>query len=273
MSLDYACQGGLKMICSDPLVRAFKRYGYNVVRLPSAQFAPLLLLESGGRSSVQAIGPLDANLPAPSTPPAVHHDDPAPDLDIRTTNQVSGQIAASFLAPVLAAFGAGAGVAASLSSARSVAITLRDVRRDWVELGEVADYLESGTGPGSRHVREAARRGALFVVTAALKSASFSLGVDRSVAEQVSASVTAASPLTVSVKEQAERGAVTVLSFKGRSPLSFAFQAVKLLYEDGQYIDFMTARGLSGFALSATAAGMTEGMLAVEEDLVETGGA
>jgi hypothetical protein len=262
------------MLCSDPLIRAFKGYGYNVVRLPSMQFTPLLLLESDGRRTAHAIGPIDRNLPAHSACalPTVHRDGQAPDLDVKTTNQVRGRIAAGFLGPVLAAMGADANAAVTLASARSVVIALRDVRRDWVELGEVAEYLESGTGPGSIHVREAARRGGLFVVTAVLKSKDFSVSVDRSVAEQVRASVPAAGPVTTSIEETVEQTESSVVSFRGRLPLSFAFQAVKLLYEDGQYVDFMTAKGLSGFALAASAPGMVEGMLGLEDDLVEIDG-
>jgi hypothetical protein len=61
------------------------------------------------------------------------------------------------------------------------------------------------------------------------------------------------------------------VSFKGGASLSFAFQAIKLLYEDGQYVDFATARGLSGFALPAPdgLTGPVEGMLALDEDLIE----
>jgi hypothetical protein len=259
------------MLCSDPLVRAFKGYGYNVIRLPSAQFTPLLLLESDGRRAVHAIGPIDRNLPALSVrgTPSVHRDDLAPNLDIKTTGHVRGQIAASVLGPVLAAMGAGDDVSVALARARSVVMALRDVRRDWVELGEVAEYLESGTEHGSVHVREAARRGELFLVTAILKSREFSVDVDRSVAEQFGALAPSIGPVTVSINEKAERSDSSVVSFTGTTPLAFAFQAVKLLYEDGQYVDFATAKGLSGFAQATSMRGIVEGLLALNDDLVE----
>jgi hypothetical protein len=261
------------MLCPDPLVRAFKRYGYNVIRLPSSEFTPLLLLESDSRNSAHAFGPVDSNLPALASQPlpVVHSDAPGPDLDIKATNQVSGKVAAGFLGPVLAALGADASASVSLASARSVVITLRDVRRDWVSLGELAEYLESGTGAGSAHLRAAADRGALFVVTAVLKSNEFSVGVDRSVAEQLSATAPAAGPVAVSADLRAATSSSATVSFKGGVSLSFAFQAIKLLYEDRQYVDFATARGLSGFALAAPdgLTGAVEGMLALDEDLIE----
>ena len=84
-----------------------------------------------------------------------------------------------------------------------------------------------------------------------LKSAQFSAGVDRTVAEQLSAKAPAAGPVTVSADLKATASGSATVSFNGGVPLSFAFQAIKLLYEDGQYVDFATARGLSGYALAA----------------------
>src|SRR5260370_20068993 len=143
------------MLCPDALVRAFKGYGYNVVRLLSSEFIPLLRLESDSRYSVHAFGPVDSNLPALASQPlpVVHRDAPGPDLDIKATNRVSGKVAAGFLGPVLAALGADASASVSLASARSVAITLRDVRRDWGALGEIVEELESGPRAGSGAVR------------------------------------------------------------------------------------------------------------------------
>jgi len=259
------------MLCSDPLVGAFKRYGYNVVRLPSTQFTPLLLLERDGRRGARAIGPIGQSLPAAAALPEVHRDDPAPDLDVTTTSELRGQVAASFLGPVLALMGAGAHAAVSLAGARSVVLALRGVRRDWVALADVADYLESGTGSGSHHVREAAIKDRLFVVTAVLKSEEFSLGLDQSVAEAISGAAPAG-PVSISLGQSAGRAGSSVVSFRGGEPLSFAFQAVQLLYQDGQYVDYATARGLSGFALTAQAGGPTEGMLSLDDDLVEIAG-
>lgn len=258
------------MRCDDPLLRAFKAYGYNVVRLPSASFTPLLLLESDGRRTTRRIGPVALELPglSPEALPRLHEDDPAPDLAVQTTRQFSGRLVADFLGPILALMGADLGVSGALGDARGLSIVLRDVRRDWVDVGELARYLESGVGAGSRHVMEAANQGHLYVVNAILKSASFATGVDREVARQVQARASIAGPLEVAVQHSGERGDSTVVSFTGRTPLTFAFQAVRLVYEDGVYTDFATAKGLSGYAMPGAELPV-EGMLVLDDDLVE----
>ena len=259
------------MRCDDPLVRALRGFGYNLVRLPSARFAPLVLLESDGRQSTTVVGPVDRELPAldAAERPGLHLDNPAPDLTIQTTRRFSGKVAANLLQPLLAALGAGAGIAATLSRSREMSIVLQDVRRDWVDVGDIARYLESGAGSGSRHVAAAAARGQLYVVTAVLKTAVLTTRVESSAAHGVEAQATVGGPVGVSVAPSTDRADEAVVSVTGATPLAFAFQAVRLLYEDGVYTDFVTARGLTGYALPSGSGGPAEGMLAIDDDLAE----
>jgi hypothetical protein len=165
--------------------------------------------------------------------------------------------------------GGGAGVSATLSGARGLRIVLREVRRDWIDLGELARYLESGTGPGSQHVSTAARDGRLYVVTAVLKSSSFATVVDRGSAQRINAQAALAGQVDVQVRHSTDRTDAAVIEFTGPTPLAFAFQAIRLVYEDDVYTDFVTAHGLRGFELPGTTELPLEGMLLLEEDLAE----
>lgn len=257
------------MRCTDPLVKAFKRLGYNVIKLPSTEFRSLLLVESDGRHAVRGYGPLERSLPGSTPLPVVHLDDPAPAIDVRTTNELQGKAAADFLGPVLAAMGASPVVSLSLGTARSTRISLRDTRRDWVSMDELATYLEAANTPATNHLRNVALRNELFVVTAILKSDEFTVLTDRSVAETIGASVPITGPVSVSMEASGKQAKFTSVHFKGAESLAFAFQAVQLLYEDGQYVDYCTAHGLSGFALEGSLTRPVEGMLLVDDDLVE----
>lgn len=261
------------MLCDDPLVSALRSYGYNVVRLPSAQLTPLLLLESDRKRRTHVIGPIGRELPTLSAAdvPTLHQDDPAPDLAITSTRRLRGSVAAEILSPLLTALGVDVGVSAELSRSRAVTIVLRSVRRDWIETGELARYLESGIGAGSRHVDEAAQRGQLFVITAILKTTTLVTGVERTVASKMAArgpGLPAAS-VRLGVEQSGQNDDQVVVTFEGPRPLAFAFQAVKLVYEDGVYTDFATAQGLVGYATPRAGAGVSEGMLLVDDDLVE----
>lgn len=258
------------MLCNDPLVRAFRRFGYNVIRLPSAQFTPFLLLESDGKHGARVVGPVQRELPSEAgAAPDVKRDDPAPAITLRSTRKLNGRVATDFLAPVLAAMGIAPSVSIELEAARSITIDLHEVLRDWIEVGALGRYLESGVGEGSRHVQELAERGALFVVTAVLKSASFSATTDGHIAEKAGAAASVPGAVKVDVTASAEHADQASVSFFGTQPLAFAFQAVQLVYEDGEYSDFVTANGISGYALDQAQPELTEGMLLINDELAE----
>jgi hypothetical protein len=258
------------MWCDDPLVRAFRRLGYNVLLAPSANFAPLLVLESDGHRRVAPIGPLKHELPAPADHPlpTVHQNDAAPNITVTRTRRLDGKLGVDALARLLAPLGV-PGVAGALSRASGLEIVLKDVRRDWSSSGDVARYLESGAQAGSEHVRNATADSRLFVVTSILKSASLSTIVTRKVAESIEAEAgVPGSPVDISLEETAASSHSTVVTFTGQSALSFAFQAVRLIYEDGVYTDYASAHGMSGYALEAES-GAAEGMLLLDDDLIE----
>jgi hypothetical protein len=260
------------MWCDDPLIRAFQRLGYNVLRMPSASFAPLLLLESDGSRQTRPIGPLEDELPSPTGRlPEVRRDDAAPDIAVTRTRRLGGELGVGFLEPILALMGAPV-IAGALSGARKLSIVLTNVRRDWVQPGGLARYLESGAVAGSEHVSKATEDNRLFTVTSVLKSTSLATVVDREVAQSIRAEAAAPGiPVKVEVEQSRETADSSVLTFTGGMPLAFAFQAVRLIYEDGIYSDYATAMGLSGHAW-ATDAGPVEGMLLLNDDLNEIEG-
>jgi hypothetical protein len=259
------------MWCDDPLIKAFKTYGYNILRLPSASFCPLLVLESGGRRAVKALGPIAQELPplSSSTLPPIHQDDAVPDIGLRRTKKVSGKGVANFLNPVFTLLGLDAGFGAIIQETQEISIVLRSVKRDWIARGDLARYFESGTGAGSRHVSEAAERGRLYLVTSILKSRDFGVSVRPEVSRRLQIQAETAGPVGVSVDLAASDGSTQLVIFTGHQALTFGFQAIRLVYEDGAYSDFASAAGIVGYELPASGA-PTEGTLVVDEDLVET---
>lgn len=259
------------MLCDDPLVRAFRRYGYNVVGLPSPRFTPLLVLESDGRKSARPIGPLERELAATGSiePPPITRDEPAPDLAVKVTRRLDPRVALDFLTPVLESIGIGSSVTAALGRSRSIEIAVRNPVTDRVEVGDLARYLESEIRPGSRHVQQAAEAGHLYVVTSVLKSRSVAVTTSRSAAQEAKAVASVSAAASVEVQVASGRHDDAMVTFTGPAPLGFAFQAVRIVYEDGEYTDFLTANGLIGFAHPGDQTGPQEGMLLVDDDLLD----
>src|SRR5437879_6240360 len=87
-------RGRAPLLCDDPLVDQLRGYGYNVIRLPSASFMPLLLLESDGRNKLRAIGRLEAELPprGRQTVPHIREDVAVADLALASSRQHEGRV-------------------------------------------------------------------------------------------------------------------------------------------------------------------------------------
>ena len=257
------------MWCDDPLVRQFRRLGYNVLRLPTAGFVPLLLLESDGRRRARPVGHARREFRAEGVPlPKVRRNDAAPNITVTRTASLSLRPAARFLDPLLGALGAPS-VGAELRRARSLQIVLEDVRRDSIQRGDLARYLESDVEPASDHVLKATQSNQLFVVTSVLRSTTVSILVDRRVAEALRAQAGAPGlPVAIGVGEARQSDDALAVTLKGSDSLTFAFQAVRLVYDAGGYSDYASAHGLTGFAWD-TRETPVEGMLSLDDDLNE----
>jgi hypothetical protein len=260
------------MRCNDPLVRSFRDYGYNVIRLPSASFTPLLLLESDGRRVLRSIGPLETELPSTAGRPLpdVRTNVPVADLTVTSSKRFAGKVVADFLAPLLAAMGGGVGLSAGLSRGSDLVVSLREVYRDSVAPGEVTRYLEAGIGAASEHARRAADSNQLWLATAILKSATFDVTMGRDLAQGFKAGAPElAGAVDLHLEADTAQAGRSVVSFTGPRQLAFAFQAVKLLYEDGEYVDYQSGTGLVGYELPGDEGYAVPGQLLLDDDLVE----
>jgi hypothetical protein len=256
-------------MCNDPLLRSFRNLGFNVVRLPSATFAPLLLLESDGRRRVRVVGQLGADLAAAGASlPEIDRDVAVADIAVTASGRVKGDVVLKFLEPFLSPLGVAPSASAALARANDVSVAVTDVRRDAIRPGELARYLEEGTTAHSVHVRRVAERNELYVTTSVLKSSSFSTTVGRDTASELG--VGASAPVgTVRIATGRESAGRQVVSFRGSQPLAFAFQAARLRFEDGEYLDYASATGLAGFELPAGASGPSPSQLLLDQDALE----
>src|SRR5690606_6192758 len=64
-----SCKQEGDMFCTDPYVALLKAQGYNVVRLPRADFSPLLLLADEGGKDLARMGHLTELLSGANAPP------------------------------------------------------------------------------------------------------------------------------------------------------------------------------------------------------------
>jgi hypothetical protein len=145
----------LGMGCNDPYLKALRSFGYNVIRLPKADMAPLQLLARNG-GALGRIGDLSTViLPRGAVAlPAVKRDTPAASLSGQRSGTLSVGVGLSVLGSIIGAMGGSKlGLDLAYKNARSVIFEFQDVLRTASRSASLDQYLsDADVSPFSTHV-------------------------------------------------------------------------------------------------------------------------
>lgn len=230
------------MRCSDDALAYLRAFGYNVVRYPRADLAPLQLFTSEKRELVW-LGELTTvltrgeDIPLPEVKrraDGVH-------MSGRQTSEMDAKLGVSILGSILGAMGgSNLGLDLKYQRARSVIFEFGDVAEDAVEPAAVDQYLDDAElSAHSRTVAQMLEADDVYVTTAVLRATSLTVTVTSSRSSGVELEAPLIQDLVganVAVSAAASRGGA--LTYAGSVPLGFGFQAIRLFYEDGHYRAF-----------------------------------
>jgi len=238
------------VICTDPLVKAYKDEGFNLLRVPRADFSPLLLLYSDGRSGLAPLGRLPTELPGTGRVPRVSRNEPMADISRNRTSRLHISVGTEVIASLLTAAGIPGAptVAAELTREDRVAIVLKNVTRDSIQVGDLADYVESGLSPRTGHVRSLGERGKLYVVTTVARSDSIQIETATSTAARVKAAASAG-PFTPDVELPGSASGRATVTYPSKDVLTFGFRAIQLASRDGRWGVYSDVHGKIAYAL------------------------
>jgi hypothetical protein len=233
--------GSKIVICSDPLVEFLKAQGYCVVRVPRADLRPLQLLAKQD-GALERIGDLDQALapgeaPAPEVSVAV----PLPTLSGRRTGTLSAGIGLSLLGDAFRAVGAAPpSLGVSFQPGTTMSLAFDGVTEDRVDLVSLDRYLAAAdVRPGSPTVSALLDSDDVYVITTVVRCRRLLVSARRSDGGSVALAVpdlqgTVDVGGTFSVRAEGD----TEVAYEGRTPVAFGFKAVRLRYQDGQYVAF-----------------------------------
>lgn len=223
---------------SDPFVNALKSFGYNIVRLPKADIQPLLLL-SKGDDSLERLGAITKLLtPNDGVPaPTIAADTIASNINGSRTGDLKIGVGLSILGAIIGAMGGSLGVEAAYQQAKSAAFEFESVLEDKVDIIELDQYLgEAVVNPASVFVRQLLESDKLYVVTATIKSSKFAFDAKKSDGTDLEVDVPVIQQIVGgNVKVSGQSEVASNLTYEGKVPLVFGFQAVRLYFEDGRY--------------------------------------
>lgn len=225
--------------CKDPALTFLKGKGYNVVRLPKSDIRPTQLMVRNGKR-LRRIGDLDtvfiAHEQAPI--PAVSGDNPNATISGQKSADLDIGVGLNILGGLISALG-GSTLALNIGyqSARSVQFEFADVVENNAQTTLLDQFLTGATvNPFALAVAQMLEADSVYVITSTLKSARINV-----IAKDQSKTAVS---VDVPVLQQAIGGNVAVtaagaesslVSYQGRVPLVFGFQAVRLIFDNGKY--------------------------------------
>jgi len=245
------------MWCRDPLITSLSDVGYCAVQLPRTGIRPLQMLMDSGRS-LHPFGELGAVFaPGSAALPTVT---PITAVDLKKTQ--SGRLKLGLGLALLHGFvsafgGTPAGLDALYSRTNTLSFEFLGVRGEAIDLAALDSFLSAADlGTAGRFSRSLLEASGLYVITATLQSKTFAVnpevvaGADLAAkAEAVQGAV--GGNLTVTTADQTSRS----LTYTGKVPLVFAFQAVQLVYRDGAFQALKVVRSSRGKVLAGPRAG------------------
>jgi hypothetical protein len=229
-------------VCNDPAISYLKNSGYSVLRLPRRDFKPLQVLMAQGRDLVH-LGDLATVMvegPQAQLPP-VRIDSPAATISGTRSSDVSVGVGLTILGSIIGAMGGGKlGLDGQYGRARTMAFEFADVLADDVEIARLDQFLGAADiNPASKHVSSLLEADDIYIVTATIKSARFTIEAKDKHSVKVDLSVPEIQGVVGGKVTVTSAGAETgKLSYAGEDPLVFGFQAVQLFYDGGHYTAF-----------------------------------
>ena len=226
------------MNCNDPLVAALKDVGYNVVRLPRADIAPLQILVRK-RSNLDFLGTLDKIIVGVRAPmPKL--DEPVTTVKGQSTRTgaLDANLGLGILGSIIAGMtGQSIGLGAGYKNSSALSFEFLDGRRDSIPIDELDRFLTAGRlDSGSRHLSRLVESDRIYVVTATLKSNKILVNSHRADGTSASADIPLIKGvLAGTVKVGTQGDSSSALTYEGEKPLIFGFQATRILFRRGEY--------------------------------------
>jgi hypothetical protein len=233
---------------SDPMLQALKAINYLVVRLPKADLHPLHIMSRDDKNMVRLGDISNVFKQGKFGPPTIQSGDPQANINGSRTGSMKIGLGLSVLGNIIGAMGGSKlGLDVAYKNVKSAVFEFQNVTEDKVGIDLLDKFLnDSDIDSASVAVGKLFNEDRVYVITAVLRSDTFIFDASTTTETGVT--------LEVPVIQQAVGGKVTVeaqnetktkLSYKGAIPLAFAFQAIQLFFEDGQFTAFKPAQNVT----------------------------
>ena len=210
-------------------------YGYNLVALPKEDIVPLLLLYKNNDAVSSVNSPLQKLFKtADAAPPDIEKDKVVADIEGTASVIFDAEAGVNMLDWLLQKLKMGklAGKL-KLDATNKVTISYENILEDSVDLLDLDNFI-SGSEPDSANFntfRKKLEDSELYVVSAVLKSNSFSVMVEDENGQSLNVDATVKGVVDVNVDVSHNKNNAITLKHNTAAPIAFAFKAQQIVYD------------------------------------------
>ena len=221
----------------DQSITFLRQFGYSVFRVPRLSAQPLDLLHRNGKDLTRLGSPLDLMVPGAVPLPPVHRDDrPGVAIEGTQSSKVNVAIGLNLLGGFIGAVGGGTlGLQAGFKKAKTVTFTYAAVTEDRIDVLALERFIKAGTI--SPHVPSGTIDKLIddevYVITSVLKSQKIAVAAQSESGQNVALDVPVIQQAVGGSLKVTNEGTVSaIIAFEGPVAIPFAFQAVKLVFDE-----------------------------------------
>jgi hypothetical protein len=210
-----------------------KDFGFNALRLPRRDLRPKdVLLKQDGRFETK-VGDVSMVVSSDAPLPEVSSGEPTATLGRQITKKLDVSFGLKLLGALI---GAGAsdklGIDTGYKHARTLDVTYENVVQDSIPVIALQGWLENGQVSAPSAARVWLNDDELAAVTAVLRSNKLSVVAKNENGEKLDLSIPEVSGVVSGdIKVEAASGDSTKITFEGKDPIAFGYQAFQMVYE------------------------------------------
>lgn len=225
--------------CKDPSITMLKSKGYNIVQLPKADLRPTQLLVRNGKR-LQRIGELASVFTAdPGAPlPPITADQPSTSVAGQKSAAIDAQIGIRILGGLISALGGSQlGLTVGYQRARTIQFEFSDTLENNMQPALLDQFLAGAMiSPFARAVKDMLESDDIYVITSTLKGSKINVVATDSNSNNLEIDVPVVQQaIGANVKLSSSGASAVTVSYEGKIPLVFGFQAIRLIFDDGRY--------------------------------------
>ena len=221
----------------DESITYLKDRGYCVIRTPRSDISPLDTLLKSGKKDLTRLGELgNITVAGKNSLPKLSLDNQGPgEINGKESSTTKIEIGLNILGGIIGALGGNKlALTAGYSKAKSITFTFTGVMEDHIALDLLDGYLSTASIKPDQHaVTNALIDDEVYVITSTIKTTKFTVNAKGDGGVKVDLAVPVIQEIASgSLKVDVAKSTEGIVTYEGKIPVVFGFQAVRLFYDN-----------------------------------------